>query len=170
MSVGSAQGAQTPFNVGILAQWMHKQGLLDRAELSVRALTGGQSNPTFRLSSGAQQFVLRKKPPGPLLPSAHAVEREYKVMKALEGTEVPVPKMFAYCEDESVVGTPFFVMEFLDGRVMVDQSLPGMSPPERRAMNPADPANVAVQAKINADWYIANHSKTFQSYLDFISS
>ncbi len=134
MSGGGMAGEQAPFEVGVLAQWMHKQGLLDRAELSVRALTGGQSNPTFRLSSGTQQFVLRKKPPGPLLPSAHAVDREYKVMKALEGTDVPVPKMFAFCEDESVVGTPFFVMEFLDGRVMVDQSLPGMSPMERRAI------------------------------------
>ena len=134
MSVAGTASEQAPFEVGVLAKWMHQQGLLDRAELSVRALTGGQSNPTFRLSSGTQQFVMRKKPPGALLPSAHAVDREYKVMKALEGTDVPVPKMFAFCEDESVVGTPFFVMEFLDGRVMVDQSLPGMSPLERRAI------------------------------------
>ena len=132
---GSDSGAgQTPFDVGALAQWMHGQGLLDRTELNIRALTGGQSNPTFRLTSGAQQYVLRKKPPGPLLPSAHAVDREYKVMKALQGSDVPVPKVFTYCEDDSVVGTPFFLMEFLDGRVMVDQSLPGMSPLERRAI------------------------------------
>ena len=132
---GSSNGTgPTPFDIDALARWMHQQGLLDRAELTARALTGGQSNPTFRLTSGSQQFVLRKKPPGPLLPSAHAVDREYKVMKALQDSDVPVPKVFAFCDDDSVVGTPFFLMEFLDGRVMVDQSLPGMSPLERRAI------------------------------------
>ena len=134
MSASNSGTGQAPFDVGALARWMHNQGLLDRAELTTRALTGGQSNPTFRLISGAQQFVLRKKPPGPLLPSAHAVDREYKVIKALQGSDVPVPKVFAFCDDDSVVGTPFFLMEFLDGRVMVDQSLPGMSPLERRAI------------------------------------
>jgi len=134
MSDNTSGTGQPSFDIAALARWMHQQGLLDRAELTARSLTGGQSNPTFRLTSGSQQFVLRKKPPGPLLPSAHAVDREYKVMKALQGSDVPVPKVFAFCDDDSVVGTPFFLMEFLDGRVMVDQSLPGMSPLERRAI------------------------------------
>ncbi len=134
MSDNTSGTGQPSFDIAALARWMHQQGLLDRAELTARSLAGGQSNPTFRLTSGSQQFVLRKKPPGPLLPSAHAVDREYKVMKALQGSDVPVPKVFAFCDDDSVVGTPFFLMEFLDGRVMVDQSLPGMSPLERRAI------------------------------------
>lgn len=129
--------SHTPENTGAelntasLADWMRRQGLIDQPTLTARALTGGQSNPTFRLTSGSQQFVLRKKPPGPLLPSAHAVDREYRVMKALQGSEVPVPKVYIYSDDDSVVGTPFFLMEYLDGRVMVDQSLPGMTPAQR---------------------------------------
>jgi acyl-CoA dehydrogenase len=93
--------------------------------------SGGQSNPTYRLQCGRAQYVLRKKPAGTLVASAHAIDREYRVMKALSGTNVPVPRMLAYCEDPELLGTPFYVMAFLDGRVMVDQSLPGMSPAER---------------------------------------
>ena len=101
------------FDSAVLADWMHGQGFLDRPALAVKPLTGGQSNPTFLLTSGAQQFVLRKKPPGVLLPSAHAVDREYRVMQALQGSEVPVPKLYAYSEDLNIVGTPFYLMEFL---------------------------------------------------------
>lgn len=119
------------FDERVLADWMKSQGLIDKSELSLKPLTGGQSNPTFLLDSGSQRLVLRKKPPGPLLPSAHAVDREYRVMQALRNTDVPVPKMFAYSDDTSVVGTPFYLMEFLEGRVFVDQSLPGMSKEER---------------------------------------
>ena len=123
-----------PFDSAVLADWMHGQGFLDRPALAVKPLTGGQSNPTFLLTSGAQQFVLRKKPPGVLLPSAHAVDREYRVMQALQGSEVPVPKLYAYSEDLNIVGTPFYLMEFLNGRVIVDQSLPGFTPTDRAAI------------------------------------
>jgi len=123
-----------PFDAAILADWMHAKGFLDRTSLAVKPLTGGQSNPTFLLTSGAQQFVLRKKPPGVLLPSAHAVDREYRVMQALQGSAVPVPKLYAYSDDLNIVGTPFYLMEFLNGRVIVDQSLPGLSPAERTAI------------------------------------
>ena len=122
------------FDQNVLAAWLKAQGLLDRATLTVKALTGGQSNPTFLLSSGAQRYVLRKKPPGPLLPSAHAVDREFRVMQALQHSDVPVPKLFAYNEELDVVGTPFYIMEYLDGRVIVDQSLPGLTKTERASV------------------------------------
>jgi aminoglycoside phosphotransferase (APT) family kinase protein len=95
---------------------------------------GGQSNPTFRLEAGGRRYVLRKQPPGELLPSAHQVDREYRVMKALEHTSVPVPKMVALCEDAAVIGTKFYVMEWVDGRVFVETRLPALTPPERRAI------------------------------------
>lgn len=129
-----ADHAAGQFDLAVLADWMKSQGIVEQNTLTIKPLTGGQSNPTFLLTSGSQKLVLRKKPPGTLLPSAHAVEREYRVMKALQGSDVPVPKLFALSDDVSVVGTPFYLMEFLEGRVIVDQSLPGMSPAERTAI------------------------------------
>ncbi|MDO8251373.1 MAG: phosphotransferase family protein [Rhodoferax sp.] len=119
------------FDVAAVQAYLRSQGLCGAGTLSATVLSGGQSNPTYRLQCGREQYVLRKKPAGTLLASAHAIDREYRVMKALGGTAVPVPRMLAYCEDAELLGTPFYVMEFLDGRVMVDQSLPGMSPTER---------------------------------------
>lgn len=124
-------GHSAGFDPRTLAHWMKSQGLIGQDNIRIKPLTGGQSNPTFLLESGTSRMVLRKKPPGPLLPSAHAVDREYRVMKALQGTDVPVPKMIVFSDDISVVGTPFYLMEFLDGRVFVDQSLPGMTRNER---------------------------------------
>jgi aminoglycoside phosphotransferase (APT) family kinase protein len=100
----------------------------------VQQFEGGQSNPTFLLSTGDKQYVLRKKPPGKLLPSAHMVEREYRIMKALEKTGVPVPRMHLLCEDDAVIGVTFFVMEYVRGRVLGDLTLPDMSVQERRAI------------------------------------
>jgi len=94
----------------------------------------GQSNPTYMISTGGCEFVLRKKPPGTLLPSAHAVDREYRIMTALRDTDVPVPKTYLLCEDESVLGTAFFVMDKVDGRVLDDQYAPAFSPEERGAV------------------------------------
>src|SRR4030095_14843076 len=85
--------------------------------LVVRQFEGGQSNPTFVLNSGGREYVLRKQPPGVLLPSAHQVDREYRVMDALAGSDVPVPKMYVLCEDPAVIGTKFYVMEKVEGRV-----------------------------------------------------
>ena len=130
----NANHAEGQFDLSVLAEWMKSQGIIDHVQLDAKALTGGQSNPTFLLSSGKQKLVLRKKPPGALLPSAHAVDREYRVMKALQGSDVPVPKLFAFSDDSSIVGTPFYLMEFLEGRVIVDQSLPGMTRTERTAI------------------------------------
>jgi aminoglycoside phosphotransferase (APT) family kinase protein len=101
--------------------------------LTLEKFKGGQSNPTYKLVTPSRTYVMRSKP-GPvakLLPSAHAIEREYRVMSALQGSGVPVPKMFLLCEDESVIGRAFFIMEFLDGRVLWDQALPGLTNAER---------------------------------------
>jgi aminoglycoside phosphotransferase (APT) family kinase protein len=100
--------------------------------LTVRQFSGGQSNPTYRLDTPSRSYVLRRKPPGALLPGAHAVEREYRVMHALAGTKVPVPQCYALCLDPSVVGTPFFIMEHVAGRIFWDPSLPAVPAPERR--------------------------------------
>jgi aminoglycoside phosphotransferase (APT) family kinase protein len=105
-----------------------------RGPLAAERFAGGQSNPTYRLRAGSGDYVLRKKPPGPLLPSAHAVDREFRVMRALAATAVPVPKVHALCEDEAVTGSAFYVMEHLDGRIFWDQRLPGISPDERGRM------------------------------------
>ena len=110
----------------------HLEGF--KGPLRVQQFEGGQSNPTFLLSTDDQQYVLRKKPPGKLLPSAHQVEREYRVMKALAKTDVPVPEMLLLCEDDAVIGTPFFIMEYVHGRILEDFTLPNKSPQERRAI------------------------------------
>jgi aminoglycoside phosphotransferase (APT) family kinase protein len=117
-----------------LETWMrdHIEGF--RGPLAAEQFEGGQSNPTYKLLSSAGSYVLRSKPLGQLLPSAHAVDREYRVMRALSGTEVPVPEVHALCEDDAVIGSAFYVMEFLDGRIFWDPRLPGLSPAERQAM------------------------------------
>ncbi len=104
--------------------------------LAVEQFKGGQSNPTFRLSAGGRHYVMRAKPAAAakLLPSAHAVEREYRVMKALHGAGIPVARMLALCEDEGVVGRAFYIMEYVEGRVFWDQSLPGMTAAGRSAI------------------------------------
>jgi len=117
-----------------LGAYLFELGVTPTAEVTATLLTGGQSNPTYRLTSGGKSFVLRKKPAGDLLPSAHAIDREYRVMKALQGTAVPVPEMLVYGEDPSLIGTPFYVMPFLNGRVLFDQTLPGMTPKQRGAV------------------------------------
>jgi aminoglycoside phosphotransferase (APT) family kinase protein len=104
--------------------------------LTVEQFKGGQSNPTYKLVTPQACYAMRSKP-GPvakLLPSAHAIEREFRVMGALAGSEVPVPKMHLLCDDESVIGRAFYVMEFVQGRVLWDQSLPGLSRDERAAI------------------------------------
>jgi aminoglycoside phosphotransferase (APT) family kinase protein len=105
-----------------------------RGPFTVEPLAGGQSNPTFRLRADGRSFVLRKQPEGELLPSAHAVDREYRVITALGRTDVPVPRTYCYCDDRSVVGTPFFVMDFADGRQFWDPALPELGARDRAAL------------------------------------
>ncbi len=102
--------------------------------LTAEKFADGQSNPTFALTAPGRRLVLRRKPPGTLLKSAHAVEREYRVQKALAGRGVPVPRMLALCEDESVIGTAFYVMEHVDGVTHDDPRLPGLEPAQRGAI------------------------------------
>ncbi|MCC5811425.1 MAG: phosphotransferase [Ectothiorhodospiraceae bacterium] len=96
--------------------------------------SGGQSNPTFLITADGGRYVLRRKPPGELLKSAHAVDREYRVMHALRDTPVPVPRMFVLCEDESVIGSVFYLMEFVEGRIHWNGALPDATPEERGVM------------------------------------
>lgn len=102
--------------------------------LRVEQYEGGQSNPTFRIESGNMRYVLRKKPPGKLLPKAHAIDREYRVLSALRDTDVPVPKTLLLCEDPRVIGTPFYVMENIEGRVCRDLQLSSYTSSERKAI------------------------------------
>lgn len=128
----AVSGAQA-FDLDALTAYLgsHLPGF--KGPLTAEIFKGGQSNPTYKLITPTASYVMRAKP-GPvakLLPSAHAVEREFKVMQGLQGTDVPVPKMYCLCEDESVIGRAFYVMEFVEGRVLWDQSLPGMSQAQR---------------------------------------
>ena len=102
--------------------------------IELRQFQGGQSNPTYYVRAGSGEYVLRRKPPGKLLPSAHAVDREYRVITALQGSGVPVPRTYILCEDPSVVGTPFYLMDCVHGRIFADPLLPGISPAERTAL------------------------------------
>ena len=102
--------------------------------MSIERVAGGQSNPTFFVTCDDRRLVLRKQPPGDLLPSAHAVDREFRAMSALWGSAVPVPKALFFCDDKAIVGTPFYVMERLEGRVFHDCALPGCTPDERREL------------------------------------
>ena len=129
MSAGTAT-----LPLGPLTDYLRAQGLAGVEPIRVAPLSGGQSNPTFRITADQNAYVLRKKPAGVLAPSAHAIDREYRVMRALHGTDVPVPRMLAYCEDASIVGTPFYLMDFLQGRVFMDPALPDSTPAERGAI------------------------------------
>ena len=102
--------------------------------IEVAQFSGGQSNPTFLLKAGSGSYVLRRKPPGKLLPSAHAVDREFRVISALYSTKVPVARTFALCEDESVIGTAFYIMDYVQGRVLWDGALPDSSSQQRSAI------------------------------------
>lgn len=120
------------FDEGALAEWMRQNVEGYTGDLSVRQFKGGQSNPTYALRDGSREYVLRRKPPGKLLPSAHAVDREYKVLTALgQHTDVPVARTYGLCEDESVIGTIFYVMDLVNGRVIWDQSLADVERSER---------------------------------------
>jgi aminoglycoside phosphotransferase (APT) family kinase protein len=114
-----------------LAQWMKLNVEDFHGPLSARQFGIGQSNPTYLLEAGGRRYVLRRKPPGILLPSAHAVDREYRIIRALAGSGVPVPRAYALCSDDSVIGTMFFVMEFVEGRQWADTKMPESNAVER---------------------------------------
>ncbi len=124
------------FDTAALGAWMTQHVEDFAGPLGVEMFKGGQSNPTYKLITPGRTYVMRAKP-GPvakLLPSAHAIEREFAVMRGLASTSVPVARMHALCEDESVIGRAFYIMEYVEGRVLWDQTLPGMTPAERGAI------------------------------------
>jgi aminoglycoside phosphotransferase (APT) family kinase protein len=133
-----------------LAAWLRREVAPFDGALRMRRVEGGQSNPTFLLDAGAARYVLRRKPEGVLLPSAHAVEREFRVLRALEGSAVPVPRARALCEDPSVLGSAFYVMDFVEGRILTDQAMPDLPPAQRRA-HYAEMARV-MAAMHDVDW------------------
>jgi len=121
------------FDEKALEAWMAQHVPGFRGPIAVSQFRGGQSNPTYRIDSPGGAFVLRRKPPGKLLPGAHAVEREYRVLAALGAQGFPVARVHALCEDESVIGTPFYVMDMVEGRIFWEAKLPGLSRDDRAA-------------------------------------
>ncbi|HXP29683.1 MAG TPA: phosphotransferase [Stellaceae bacterium] len=134
---------QHRFDAERLAAWLARHVPGFRGPLDIRQFKGGQSNPTYLLSAGQARYVLRRKPPGKLLPSAHAVDREYRIITALAGSGVPVARGYALCTDDAVIGTAFYVMEYVEGRVFWEPTLPGLAPAERRAVYDAMNAVIA---------------------------
>ena len=147
-----ATGAAPDLDVGALGPWLAQRLDGFRGPLRAKRFEGGQSNPTYLLQAGSQRYVLRSKP-GPaerLLPSAHAIEREFTVMRALADSDVPVPRMHLLCEDESVIGRAFYVMEHVAGRVLWNQALPELPRAQRAALY--DEMNRAIAALHRVDF------------------
>lgn len=126
--------SQHRFDVVRLERYLSTHMTDFQGPFDMRQFEGGQSNPTYFLRTGTGNYVLRRKPPGQLVASAHAVDREYRVIRALQGTGVPVPVAAVLCEDPEVIGTPFFVMSHVPGRVLADPKLPDLTPADRRTL------------------------------------
>ena len=138
------------FDEARLATWMEQHVEGYQGPLEVRQFKGGQSNPTYQLVTPRKTYVMRRKPPGKLLPSAHAVDREFRVISALYPLGYPVARPYGLCEDDNVIGTMFYVMDMVVGRILWDGTLPGMDPSERRAIYEA---KVKTFADLhNVDW------------------
>ncbi len=138
LNTGTKEVAESHrFDESKLAAWMEANVEGYAGPLEVRQFKGGQSNPTYQLVTPNQKYVMRRKPPGKLLPSAHAVDREFKVISGLYPTGFPVARPYGLCTDESVTGTMFYVMGMVEGRILWDQTLPQYQPAERRAIHMA---------------------------------
>ncbi|MFD0738739.1 phosphotransferase family protein [Lysobacter koreensis] len=135
----------------VLADYLaqHVEGF--RGPLTASKFKGGQSNPTYRIDAASGRYVLRRKPPGALLPSAHAVDREFRVLRALHGSAVPVARALHLCSDESVIGSMFYLMEHVDGRVFWDPALPELDPASRGAHYEAIVATLAALHAVDVD-------------------
>lgn len=135
LNTGTKPVAETHrFDEAALEAWMKTSVAGYAGPLEVRQFKGGQSNPTYQLITPGKKYVLRRKPPGKLLPSAHAVDREYKVITALGATGFPVARTYGLCTDDGVIGTWFYIMDMVEGRILWDQSLPQYQPAERHAI------------------------------------
>jgi aminoglycoside phosphotransferase (APT) family kinase protein len=154
------------FDIDRLQIFMQKNVEGFTGSLSAEEFAGGQSNPTYLLSAGGSEYVMRRKPPGELLKSAHAVDREYRVMTALQNTPVPTAKTYALCTDDDVIGTWFYIMEYLDGRVIWDSTGGEYSPQERGEL--WDAANDAV-AKLHCVDYNSVGLSDFGKHGDYIA-
>ncbi len=154
------------FDVGALRNYMQENVEGFSGVLKVEEFAGGQSNPTYLLSAGDQRLVLRRKPPGKLLKSAHAVDREYRVLTALQDTDVPTAKTYALCTDDSVIGTWFYIMDYLDGRVIWDSSAGPYTPQERSEF--WDTANDAIAKLHNVNFEKVGLSD-FGKHSDYIA-
>jgi len=163
---------QHAFDTDKLAAWLQAHmPALAAGPISVAQFKGGQSNPTFMLTAAdGQRYVMRRKPPGVLLPSAHAVDREFRIISALAQTDVPVARAHVLCEDPAVIGTSFYVMDCVDGRVLWDPTLPGMTPDQRRAiydelnrvvalLHTVDPMAIGLQGYGKPEAYLARQVK-----------
>ncbi|MDR2239767.1 MAG: phosphotransferase family protein [Zoogloeaceae bacterium] len=134
-----------------LEAWLCANLMEYRGPLKISQFEGGQSNPTFLLATPSSEYVLRKQPPGQLLQSAHAIDREFRVLRALANSPVPVPAALVYCDDASVIGTPFYLMRFLAGRIDTDPLLPTLTQTQRAA---AYDSMVKAMAAIHRfDWH-----------------
>jgi aminoglycoside phosphotransferase (APT) family kinase protein len=138
------------FDVAALERYLARHVVGFAGPITVRQFEGGQSNPTYYVGAAGQGYVLRRKPQGKLLPSAHQVEREHRILAALAGSDVPVPRRYLLCEDAAVIGTAFYVMEYVPGRVFRDPRLPGLAPGERAALY--DQMNAILARLHQVDW------------------
>lgn len=154
------------FDTAQLGEYL-KQHIDDFAgPLNAEKFSGGQSNPTFLLSTAKQKYVLRRKPPGKLLAGAHAVDREFKVLSALSNTDVPVARALHLCKDDEIIGSMFYVMEYVDGRVLWDPSLPDMTNEQRSAIYQEMNDTLARLHKVNVDQVgLADYGKK-ESYFE----
>lgn len=134
MSPSTGADRAVDFDDAALAAYL-KKALPDfEGPVEIVRFAGGQSNPTYSLATATRRYVLRRKPSGKLLESAHAIDREFRIIRALEAQQIPVPAARLYCEDASVIGTPFYLMDHVDGRIFRDPRLPGITPDERSAI------------------------------------
>ena len=138
-------------NEAALDAWMAENVAGYAGPLTVRQFKGGQSNPTYELTTPTAAYVLRRKPPGVLLPSAHAVDREFQVISALAAQSFPVARSYALCTDDAVIGSMFYVMDKVEGRIFWDLKLPGLTPPERRAIYEAQTDTLAALHAFDPD-------------------
>jgi aminoglycoside phosphotransferase (APT) family kinase protein len=123
----------TRFDEASLAVWMNTHVNGFRGPITIEQFKGGQSNPTYRLRTPAGEYVPRRKPPGPLLKGAHAIDREVKVLSGLANAGYPVPRIYGLCSESNVIGTPFYVMEMVEGRIFLDATLPEVAHDDRAA-------------------------------------
>ena len=137
--------------IAALTAWLERHVAYFRGPITLTKFEGGQSNPTYRLDAKSGTYVLRRKPFGPLLPSAHAVEREYRMLEALQPLEFPVPRVLALCEDDNVIGAAFYLMALVEGANYTDGALPGMSTEDRTRVYHAMIDNLAALHRIDPE-------------------